>query len=191
MGRVGKGAFSVVWVGGWLTARLILTFKAWTWVPAATCSCRPPPPLSHTPLLLLPPSPSYSPLLLLLLPPPPPPSRTPLLLLLLPSPPSCSPLLLLLLLLLPPPSHFHLCCCCLQDMRVVFVDGTVLDTADETSRQAFMRVGGGVYTAVSAFGGGGGYISVQSAATCILVAYLIPVAETQVLGFRILFWWSG
>jgi hypothetical protein len=30
--------------------------------------------------------------------------------------------------------------CCLQDMRVVFVDGTVLDTADPNSRESFLRV---------------------------------------------------
>ena len=28
----------------------------------------------------------------------------------------------------------------LQDMRVVFLDGTVLDTADLTSRQTFLKV---------------------------------------------------
>jgi hypothetical protein len=28
----------------------------------------------------------------------------------------------------------------LQDMRVVFADGTVLDTADEASRASFLRV---------------------------------------------------
>ncbi len=28
----------------------------------------------------------------------------------------------------------------LQDMRMVFVDGTVLDTADPASRQAFLKV---------------------------------------------------
>lgn len=31
-------------------------------------------------------------------------------------------------------------CAALQDMRVVFVDGTVLDTADPNSRESFLRV---------------------------------------------------
>lgn len=30
----------------------------------------------------------------------------------------------------------------LKDLRVVFADGTVLDTADPISRQSFLRVGG-------------------------------------------------
>lgn len=29
---------------------------------------------------------------------------------------------------------------CVQDMRVVFIDGTVLDTADPKSCEAFMKV---------------------------------------------------
>lgn len=33
----------------------------------------------------------------------------------------------------------------LKDMRVVFVDGTVLDTADPNSCTAFMKVGGGLH----------------------------------------------
>jgi hypothetical protein len=40
--------------------------------------------------------------------------------------------------------------CCLQDMRVVFVDGTVLDTADPNSRESFLRVSSSDATAVSA-----------------------------------------
>lgn len=42
-------------------------------------------------------------------------------------------------------THPHTVCCHLQDMRVVFVDGTVLDTADQNSRAAFLRVNKRLY----------------------------------------------
>jgi D-lactate dehydrogenase len=43
----------------------------------------------------------------------------------------------------------------LRDMRVVFADGTVLDTADPISRQSFLRVGGPGGEPSAARSGGG------------------------------------